>query len=245
MSRSFPDLPERLLDGDATDFERRILKAGAQKLPSPELQARMARAIGVSATAVGVAGVATKLATDAAATKAAAGSSALLPWISMGVLGLVVAGAVVGTRAWKASPAESGRAPAAVAAKAAITPSPSAPSPSVAVMPAPPSGEAAPSRRSRASTSVSDLQDQIAVIDLARSAVTARDGRRALETLRRYQDKYPLGHFRPEVAALKIEALVGLGRDAEARVLAERFIAEHNGSMLADRVAEIAGISRP
>jgi len=83
------------------------------------------------------------------------------------------------------------------------------------------------------------------VIDLARTAVKAGDGRRALEIVRRYQDKYPTGHFLPESAALKIEALVGLGRIADARVLAERFVADNKGTMLAKRVAILAGLSRP
>ena len=34
-----------------------------------------------------------------------------------------------------------------------------------------------------------------------------------------------------------------LGREAEARALAERFVAEHRGSLLARRVAEIAGLA--
>ena len=73
--------------------------------------------------------------------------------------------------------------------------------------------------------------------------MSAGAGRRALEILRRYQDKYPAGSFRPEATALKVEALMKLGREAEARAIAERFVAEHRGSLLARRVAEIAGLA--
>ena len=69
--------------------------------------------------------------------------------------------------------------------------------------------------------------------------------RRALETLRRYLDRYPAGSFRPEAIALEVEALMKLGREAEARALAERFVAEHRGSLLARRVADVAGLTAP
>ena len=36
-----------------------------------------------------------------------------------------------------------------------------------------------------------------------------------------------------------------LGREAEARALAERFVAEHRGSLLATRVADVAGLTKP
>ena len=67
--------------------------------------------------------------------------------------------------------------------------------------------------------------------------------RRALEALRRYEESYPGGSFRPEVTALKVEALVKLGRDDEARAIAQRFVAENRGSLLAGRVAELAGLA--
>jgi outer membrane protein assembly factor BamD (BamD/ComL family) len=83
------------------------------------------------------------------------------------------------------------------------------------------------------------------LIDGARSAMGAGAGGRALDILGQYQSKYPAGSFRPEAAALKIEALVKLGRTAEARTLAERFVAEHGGTPLAERVARLAGLPGP
>jgi outer membrane protein assembly factor BamD (BamD/ComL family) len=101
-----------------------------------------------------------------------------------------------------------------------------------------------PSQRNRGATATSDLRDQVAFIDTAREAISAGGSRRALEILRRYLDKYPAGSFRPEATALKIEALMKLGREAEARALAERFLAEHRGSLLARRVADVAGLTQ-
>jgi hypothetical protein len=81
------------------------------------------------------------------------------------------------------------------------------------------------------------------LVDAASAAVSAGAGERALTVLREYQSKYPAGSFRPEVSALRIEALVLVGRREEARSLAERFLAQYKGP-LAERVARAAGLPR-
>lgn len=123
MNRPMDDLPERLIESDATAFERRVLGAALQKQPSRAASARMAKALGVTVAAVGTATAASTLAADVAVTKATAtvATTSLWPWISAGVIGLVVAGAVVGTRARHAP--EPHRAPAVTA------PLPPAPAP--------------------------------------------------------------------------------------------------------------------
>jgi hypothetical protein len=239
MNRPMDDLPERLIESDATAFERRVLGAALQKQPSRAASARMAKALGVTVAAVGTATTATTLAADVAATKATAAfaTTSLWPWISAGVIGLVVAGAVVGTRARHAP--EPHRAPAVTA------PLPPAPAPveaePAAVVAEPLPRAVAPTQRNRAG----DLSDQVAFIDSARTAMSTGSSRHALEILRRYLDKYPAGSFRPEAIALEVEALMKLGREAEARALAERFVAEHRGSLLARRVADVAGLTAP
>jgi len=246
MSRPLVDLPERLLARDATDFERRMLEAALEKKPSPAASARMAKALGVTVATVATVTAVKTLAAGAAAAKApVVAGAAVWPWISAGVLGLVVAGAVVATRTPHISPAET-------AAVSAVATEP-APPVETAGEPHQPTGDvnqrlpaaAATSRRSRAVTPTGDLTEQTAFIDAARAAVAERSDRRALEILRRYQEKYPAGLFRPEATALKVEALMHLGRDGEARALAERFVAEHRGTLLAARVAEIAGLTKP
>jgi TolA-binding protein len=245
MTRTTEDIPERLRVVGATDLERRLLGAAAAEEPSLDLSSRMAAAIGISSAAIGAA-ASTTAATDcvasAGAAAAKAGASVLLPWISAGVVVLAVAGVVVGTRMWMPSaPATPPAAPAAVApaAKPAAPVVPEQAAPAATVETGPAEAAAPAAHRRPAGSKTADLREQIALIDGARTALRAGEGDRALESLRRYHDKYPAGSFRPEAAALRIEALAKLGRTSEARALAERFIAEHRGSPLAARVARL------
>jgi hypothetical protein len=252
-------MPERLLAGEATEFERRVLEAARRKQPSPAASARMARALGVTAgvaaaaTAEAAAAVGTKQAAAAATVKAAtaAGATAVWPWVSAGVLGLVVAGAVVATRPWRPAPPEAAPPPARLLA-APPPPAPGPTSPPAAepaaevVAAAPARAPAAPIHRARVGAAgAGDVREEIALLDAARGALSAGADRRALEILRRYDDKYPAGSLRPEATAIEIEALLKGGRQAEARALATRFVAEHRGSLLAKRVAELAGLAAP
>jgi hypothetical protein len=246
MNRPPVHSPERLLAADATDFERRLLRAAGEKGPSPAASARMARALGVTATMTLTAATGTAVAAEAAASKAAvAGASAVWPWVSAGVIGLVVAGAVVGTRMRHPTQPE---VRAAVPTEIPPLPPPDLESPArvpeqPAVVVETPTSAPAVSHRTHAAFANRAIGDQIAFIDAAREALATGADRAALELLRRYQDKYPAGSFRPEATALKVEALVKLGRQAEAHSLAERFVAEHPGSLLATRVAALANLA--
>jgi hypothetical protein len=251
MSRPPVDPSERLLSSNATDFERRLLEAALQKRPSPAASARMARALGVSVAAAGTAAATTSLAAGAAASKVtAAAATVTWPWISIGVIGLVVAGAVVGTRAGHRDRTRDAEHHLQLASAPATATPPSAPDPSVTAEPTAVASRSsphivAPSPHSRAAATAGELGEQIAFVDSARAAMSSGASRRALEILRRYQDKYPTGSFRPEATAIKVEALMKLGREAEGRALAERFLAEHRGTLLARRVADVAGVSVP
>ncbi|HLK93531.1 MAG TPA: hypothetical protein VKZ18_26810 [Polyangia bacterium] len=240
-------LPGRLLDGEATDFERRMLDAVMEQRPSAASSARMARALGVTVTSIGTAAASKALAANAAAKAGAAtGASAVWHWISAGVLGLAVAGAVVGARTFgrhRARPESAVTAASPTAPPAAASPEMPAPPPAVeATHATPPS--ATPARRHRDAVT-GDLRDEIAFVDAARDALSSGAAQRALELLRRYQERYPSGSFRPEATATRIEALVKLGRETEARALARRFVAEYRGSLLGARVAEMVGIAEP
>lgn len=249
MSRPRTDIPGRLLDGDATDFERRVIDAALEKRPSAAASARMARALGVTVTNIGTAAASKALAADAAASKApaAAGTSATWPWVSVVVIGLVVAGAVVGARVWHGSSPASPRltGPPAPAAALDVPTPPAANGSSSAGGGERTSSPAAPLRRTRVATTSGDLRDEIGLVDSARDALSVGSAPRALDILHRYQERYPSGSFRPEAAAIRIEALVKLGREAEARALAMRFVADHRGSLLATRVAELVGLAEP
>jgi len=260
MNRRSTDIPERLLETDATDFERRMLEAARRNRPSAAASARMAMALGVSASAAAVAAAhaasataAKEVAADVAGAKvtAAARATAAWPWVSAGLLALVVAGAVIGARAWRASRPEA-TAPSR-SSPAPLADSPPAPRPPV-VVGAPdeavPIVETAPGpgnadHRSRTGVRPGDIRDEIALLDAARGALAAGADLRAREILRRYRYRHPTGGFLPEATAIDIEALMKLGRDTEARARATRFVAEHRGSLLARRVAELVGLTEP
>ncbi len=250
MNRSPDDLPERLLaNGEATDFERSVLERALQKRPSSAASARMAKALGVTAGAVviatveGTARAVPKAAVEAGASKATAAAGATAwPWVTVSVVGLALAG-LVGARAWRASPPP----PTSVAPQS----SPVAPAPAPVTTdvgrPTSETAEPAPAPPTAAhhphvAAASGDLRDEITFLDGARGALSAGDGRRALELVRRYQDKYPSASFRPEATAVKIEALLKLDRQAEARALAVRFVTENRGSLLAKRVAALVGL---
>jgi len=238
-----PAAPDRLLASDATDFERRMLEAALQKKPSSAASSRMAKALGVAMT-IGTTTTATTVAAGATVTKVAAtaGATAAWPWVTVGVLGLVVGGAVIGTRAGReARPPQS--SPPAVTVPAPAPPAPATAPAKPALPPEPPARAVTSSPRVRAATATSELREQVALLDSARQAMSDGESRRTLEIVRRYLDRYPSGTFRPEATAIQIEALMKVGRETEARALAERFVAENRGSLLAKRVADVAGLT--
>ncbi len=242
-----PRDPKRLRLVAGSALQRRVLAATAEEEPSPELRDRMAGALGVSAAAIGAASGAAVAKATVSATKAAAGISttSALPWITVGVLGLAVAGAIFSAREWKASVRPSpAPAPRMIASApdfpaAAIEPASPAPVPRPDLPDVPSGG------RARMVAAPVDLRGQTSLVDAARDAVSSGAADRALAILRQYEDRYPAGVFRPEAAVLKIEALAELGRGAEARTLAERFVAEYGEGSLTDRVRHVAGLAHP
>jgi hypothetical protein len=242
--------PERLLEGGGSDLERCLIGAIAGERPSPELRDRMAQALGVPLAAAGLAATVAASQTAATAKTAAgigagAGGTAPLAWISVGVVSLVLAGAIVGVGVWKDAPAKSLPAPVTPAPLPVLPPA----QPELGLSPVVemPLNASAPlaQPRSRSAATARDLRKQIALIDAARAAISASAGERALDLLRQYQEKYQGGTFAPEAAALKIQALAKLGRAAEARAGAERFRAQYGESPQTDRVLRAAGLAAP
>jgi hypothetical protein len=225
--------PKRLTVVGATDLERTLLQAARGERPSPELTARMAAGLGLSAAAA----VTAAPAAAAAAAPVAAAKGSLAVWVSAGVLAAAVGAGVVGVR-MSAPPA-----PAVHADKPAAAVTARAEVPAVAAsVPAERRIERArkrPAPAAHAPVPASDLRDQIALIDAARTAVKAGSTERALALLQRYDATFPGGAFRPEAQALRIEALDEAGRATEARSLARDFLARHPDSPLAGRVAKI------
>lgn len=236
------DIPEPLLTTDATELERRLLDAGGRERPSPELVKRMALGIGVSVPVPGPAA-------PHAAPQPLTSSSSLWPWLGGGAV-LAVAAGVWLTRQPAAAPpapvAPVSVAPSALERVAAPTPTPAAASDSSEPSDvASPSAPAAPSsRRPGSDASSNDLARQIARVDAARQALAQGQAARALQLVTAYRAEFPRGAFRPEVAAVEVEALVKLGRVTEARALAGRFQSAYGSGPLADRVERLVG-SKP
>jgi hypothetical protein len=229
--------PKRLTVVGATDLERTLLQAARRERPSPELTARMAAGLGISAAAA----VTAATAPAAAAAPVVAAKTSLAIWVPAGVLAMAVTAGVVG---YRSSAAPERRVPARAHVAAPATPEAEAAAPVVA-----PAADARAERRIEKvrrrhvvapPAPAGDLRDQIALIDAARTAVKAGATERALVLLRRYDGSYPNGAFRPEALALRIEALDEAGRGAEARALARDFLARYPQSPTADRVAKIA-----
>ena len=251
MSKPETEVPERLREAGATNLERRLLDAASREQPSRELSERMAQAIGISISPPGTAQSEAAKTGKAATTTQGPGS--LVPWLSGALVAAgVAAGAYVATHPGPIPPTPSALAALPAAASASSSASRSlAPTPTAE---APPGAddEASPKvsspivpQRGRRVTAAGELANQIALVDSARSALSAGKAERALSAVSDYQSQYPNGAFRPEVAAVKIEALVKMGRTAEARAAAERFVVAYGPGPLADRVARLARIAEP
>lgn len=121
------------------------------------------------------------------------------------------------------------------------------PAPRVAALPpavsadAPPSAPSAlpPSRvaSARASTPSpssrdTDLAEERAALELARTALARGDAPAALAAAERHASKYPRGQLAEEREAIAVQALVALGRAAEAEARAARFKATYPRSMI-------------
>jgi hypothetical protein len=259
MKKHESGLPERLSTAETIGLERRLREAASHEQPSPELSKRMASAIGISMPIAGNAAVATKSAaggTSTAAPKTVTASSSLLPW-ALGTLAtaMVVIGVVVASRSnsgSRATPSSAAHVGPVLAAPAL------APSGPVPAEPTPPEAPTMPAnddaldthapgspQRARERTDAGDLSDQLALVDAAHRALGSGDARGALSLTRKYQAEYPSGTFRPEAAAIRIEALVNAGRATEARALADKFATAYGPGPLADRVAALVSARQP
>lgn len=212
---------KRLLDDGGTPFERALLGAAAREIPAPMLERRMRRALGIGFIATGA-----KLA------------MALVPMAAIAVFA-----ADIGLRS---APKEN--APLVVAPKEAPAPAPRAPvnprseTPAVPVVEAPKrevTPAVHPPRRTERVASANDLKAEIRLLDQARAAVRNGSSAGALELLRSYDQRYPRGAFRQEVAVLRVEALERRGERDRATDLARKFVAENPDSPHVERVERV------
>jgi hypothetical protein len=83
------------------------------------------------------------------------------------------------------------------------------------------------------------LASELTVLDEARAAVAARNGKAALSALDRYRAAFPRGVFTAESTVLRIEALLESGNRREATAVAESFLRADPAGPYAKRVREL------
>lgn len=237
--------PRRLLSDKPTSLERSLLEAAVKERPSDLQRMRVREAIWEAAPASARGG-------------AAAGTSLGTKIAVLGAIGAAIVGLAVLQRARLANheladaslpvpsivhTAEGNVAPAvhAIAPTPAAAEAPSRPN--VEARPAPAKSRAA-SENVRAARStgaeVSDVRDQIRMIDEARAAMDRHDPSTALVSIDRYASKYPEGMFRQEARILRILALDDRGDHARATALARSFLASYPTSAHVARIERIA-----
>jgi hypothetical protein len=94
------------------------------------------------------------------------------------------------------------------------------------------------------SASNDDLIEGVSVLELARSAISEGDPARALRIVSEYERQFPKGDLREEAAAIRIEALIASGKDAEALAAANRFLTTSPNSPHARHVRAMAASLR-
>jgi TolA-binding protein len=221
-----------LRHGDATPFEQELLDAASVERPPAELLASMQRALETS-TIAGNAGV------GAAATSS-------VGYVALAAL--AAGGAVVALLALREPARDLRTTP--VSAPAQVVEAPAMPKFAVESN-APPRVERAapvPARRAiavpvpaaRPTASVSELRDQIRLMDQARAALRSGATDNALSLLSRYTQRFPNGAFRQEATVLQLEALERAGERGKASSLARKFLNEHPESPHVERMGRAA-----
>ncbi len=83
------------------------------------------------------------------------------------------------------------------------------------------------------------LHAELAIIDYARAELRAGQPAAALTLLDRYHVAFPQARFAPEAAAVRVEALLALGRRDEALALARTFLERYPKSPVARRMRSL------
>lgn len=89
------------------------------------------------------------------------------------------------------------------------------------------------------------LAEEIALLDQARSALSAHESARVIALIDQYQRVLGGTRMRAEAELLRIEAVAQSGQRARAAQLALRFVEEHAGNPLAERARTLAKIEEP
>lgn len=215
--------PRRLLDGDGTDEQRALLRAGALEEPGTEGRARLLAALGVAPPAPGDGSPELQSAGDAGLSAGGAATTGAVGATKLAVLAvssavLIGAGALLWSR---------GEPPVAgdVAAGARTNPT----------------ERAAPPQEDRDSSEQSgSVALEIEALERVRSELGRKDGSAALAALSRYSSAHPHGVLAHEADVLRVEALLLEGEATAARELSEHLLRTHGDSPHRARLQALA-----
>ncbi|MBX3224750.1 MAG: hypothetical protein KF795_29810 [Labilithrix sp.] len=96
-----------------------------------------------------------------------------------------------------------------------------------------------PTTAEAAGTTASSFDDELALVEAARTSLAKGDAATCLSELDRYDRQIQAGVFEREVAVMRIEALLARGESARARTLGEAFLARTPDSPYANRVRSL------
>lgn len=190
--------PKRLLARGATEFERQLLSSVMNERPSPQLRSRMQRGLGLVGPLAWASNV-----------KAMFGSLGSQATVGVAALGVVAAGAIgAASLAPTSGVASSSREAVSEARGVAAAPARTEPeaSPVLATAPAALEHSMADVETLPAAAGSSQLRDEIALLDAARSALQQGRRKRALESLVEYQERFPDGILERESRLLRRQA---------------------------------------
>ena len=83
------------------------------------------------------------------------------------------------------------------------------------------------------------LEREVVWLDQARQALASGNARGASQSLDGYDREFPRGALQPEAQFLRVQALLGEGRRAEASALARRLVVAHPAAAHAQKLKEI------
>jgi len=231
--------PKRLLEENGDALESAMLRSVRGDGVTPESRQRIFAGLGIVGAAVTTsAGAASSI----AAVKSGLfqwTAGAAMKWIAISSVALVPAGVLV-ARSYRSGAT---REPVPTVQPAGVSRNVAEPiqAPIVDTTVVEPAAPAAAAREPKRSPGVQarTLSDEVAALQIARTALAQRDPNAALAALDRYKSHYASGRLSPEATVLRIEALVQKGDRAEATQLADRFEAQNPKSPYAERIRSI------
>lgn len=194
--------PKRLLARGATDFERQLLSSVMNERPSALLRSRMQRGLGLVgplAWASNVKAMLSSLGSQATLGMAALGA------VAVGALATASLSPISDSASVARESASEARVMDATPPLPAAEPAPAAPA-EVVLLAAPELPRADVETLPASTAAASQLRDEIALLDAARSALQRGNRKRALASLSEYQERFPGGILERESRVLQRHA---------------------------------------